>query len=639
MDRHSPAVCLPERVSFARIPDLHPMPGLIQLQLDSFAWFQQEGLQELFREISPIDDFTGKRLGLEFLVPSEPFGPPKYSDDVCRERGATYSAPLTLTTRLSNKETGELIEKSVFLGDFPIMTRQGTFIVNGNERVVVSQLVRSAGAYFSLEEDAITGKRLAGARVIPTRGSWLEFETSTKHLLSVKIDRKRKLPVTTLLRALSGMIGEIYHSEELNLSTDEGILAAFAGVDNDPQIRYIQTTLERDPIKTEREALIEVYKKLRPGDPATRDNAYTFIKNLFFLPRRYDLGQVGRYKLNKKFDLSVPTGQRTLTLDDLVSIIRRLISLNNGRGRADDIDHLGNRRVRGVGELIQAQLRIGLLRMERIVKERMSIQEPGQATPNALLNIRPVVAALREFFAGSQLSQYLEQTNALSEVGLKRRISALGPGGLSRDRAGIEVRDVHNSHYGRLCPIETPDGANIGLISYLATYGKLNDYGFIETPYRKVCRRLPANDRRLLGREIRGVIGREREDIKTPDGKLLLKASRAVRVDEALFARLAEFLGETKVRIKPFVTDEVAYFAADDEESFRIAQASVQLTEQNEFVAERVTARAEGRFTEVQTDSLDYVDISPRQIVSVATSLVPFLEHNDVSRAQMGANM
>ncbi len=639
MDVISRTVHLPERISFARIPDLRSTPGLIQLQLDSFAWLKKEGLHELFSEISPIEDFSGKRLSLEFIVPPEPFGTPKYSDDVCRERSATYSAPLTLKVRLTNKETGELIEKDVFMGDFPMMTRQGTFVINGNERVVVSQLVRSAGAYFSLEEDAITGKRLAGAKVIPTRGAWLEFDTNAKNLLSVKVDRKRKLPVTTLLRALSGMIRDEYHIKELDLSSDEGILAAFADVDTDPQIRYIQATLDRDPAKTEQEALIELYKKLRPGDPVTLPNAYALIKNLFFQRRRYDLGQVGRYKLNKKFDLAIPAGQRTLTLDDLVCIIRRLIALNNGHGRGDDIDHLGNRRVRCVGELIQAQLRIGLLRMERIVKERMSIQEPGQATPSALLNIRPVVAALREFFAGSQLSQYLEQTNALSEVGLKRRLSALGPGGLSRDRAGIEVRDVHLSHYGRICPIETPDGANIGLISYLATYGQLNRYGFIETPYRKVCRKLPANDRRMIGREIQGVVGRERKDVVTAEGELLLKARRPVRVDESLFTKLANTLGDTEVRITSFVSDEVVYHTADDEENFRIAQATVQLTEQNEFIQERVTARYRGEFTETRADTIDYVDISPRQIVSVATSLIPFLEHNDVSRVQMGANM
>ncbi len=391
------AVALPERVSFARIPDIRPMPGLIQIQLDSFEWFKKEGLRELFEEISPIEDFTGKNLSLEFIVPPDPFGRPKYSEDECRERDATYNAPLTVKARLINKETGEIIEKDIFMGDFPLMTKEGTFIINGAERVVVSQLVRSPGVYFTVDEDATTGKKLFAAKLIPGRGAWLEFETSNKNLLTVKIDRKRKLPVTTLLRAIASLAKEQWHSEDLDLSTDQGILDAFAGVDNDPTIRYIQATLDRDPVKKEEEALLELYKKLRPGDPATLDNARSLVKNLFFNPRRYDLGNVGRYKLNRKLDLSIPQSQRILTMDDLVNIVRRLVSLNNGRGRKDDIDHLGNRRVRCVGELIQAQFRVGLLRMERVVKERMSIQEPGQATPNALINIRPVVAAMKEF--------------------------------------------------------------------------------------------------------------------------------------------------------------------------------------------------------------------------------------------------
>ncbi len=508
----SRAVALPERVSFARIPDIRPMPGLIQIQLDSFEWFKKEGLHELFTEISPIEDFTGKNLSLEFIVPPEPFGKPKYSEDECRDRDATYAAPLNVKARLVNKETGEIIEKDIFMGDFPLMTKEGTFIINGAERVVVSQLVRSPGVYFTADEDATTGRKLFAAKLIPGRGAWLEFETSNKNLLTVKIDRKRKLPVTTLLRAIASLAKDQYHAEELDLSSDQGILNAFRDVDNNATVRYIQATLERDPVKKEDEALLELYKKLRPGDPATIDNARSLVKNLFFNGRRYDLGSVGRYKLNRKLDLSTPQSYRTLTQDDLVNIVRRLIQLNNGHGRKDDIDHLGNRRVRCVGELIQTQFRVGLLRMERVVKERMSIQEPGQATPNALINIRPVVAAMREFFGGSQLSQFMDQTNALAEIGHKRRLSALGPGGLSRERAGFDVRDVHQSHYGRICPIETPEGPNIGLIGNLATYGQVNPYGFVETPYRKVVKRMPANDRRLIVREFRGVVGHERED-------------------------------------------------------------------------------------------------------------------------------
>jgi len=633
------AVALPERVSFARIPDIRPMPGLIQIQLDSFEWFKKEGLRELFEEISPIEDFTGKNLSLEFIVPPEPFGKPKYSEDECRDRDATFAAPLNVKARLINKETGEIIEKDIFMGDFPLMTQEGTFIINGAERVVVSQLVRSPGVYFTVDEDATTGKKLFAAKLIPGRGAWLEFETSNKNLLTVKIDRKRKLPVTTLLRAIASLAKDQWHSENLDLSTDQGLLDAFRDIDNDPNIRYIQATLDRDPVKKEEEALLELYKKLRPGDPATLDNARSLVKNLFFNPRRYDLGSVGRYKLNRKLDEVIPQNQRILTQDDLVNIVRRLVSLNNGHGRKDDIDHLGNRRVRCVGELIQAQFRVGLLRMERVVKERMSIQEPGQATPNALINIRPVVAAMKEFFGGSQLSQFMDQTNALAEIGHKRRLSALGPGGLSRERAGFDVRDVHQSHYGRICPIETPEGPNIGLIGNLATYGQINPYGFIETPYRKVYRRMQANDRRLIGRTMNNVIGRERENIVSPDGELLFKARTPTLIDEELFSKLSQVLGDAMVRIRPFVTDEVDYLTADDEENFWIAQANAILTENNEFAEDRVLARYQGEFFMESSENLDYMDVSPRQTVSVATALIPFLEHDDVNRALMGANM
>src|SRR5690349_3359258 len=339
----SRALALPERVSFARIPDIRPMPGLIQIQLDSFEWFKKEGLRELFEEISPIEDFTGKNLSLELIVPPEPFGKPKYSEDECRDRDTTYAAPLTVKAHLINKETGEIIEKDVFMGDFPMMTKDGTFIISGTERVVVSQLVRSPGVYFTAEEHAATGKNLFAAKLIPNRGAWLEFETSSKHLLTVRIDRKRKLPVTTLLRAITHLARDHYHTENLDLSTDQGILDAFATVDNDPIIRYIQATLDRDPVKTENEALLEVYRKLRPGDPVTLDNAHSLVNNLFFNARRYNLGKVGRYKLNRKLDLSVPLTHHILTLDDIVNIIRRLIALNNGYEHPDDIDHLGNR--------------------------------------------------------------------------------------------------------------------------------------------------------------------------------------------------------------------------------------------------------------------------------------------------------
>src|ERR1700694_2688646 len=626
------AVALPERVSFARIPDIRPMPGLIQIQLDSFEWFKKEGLRELFEEISPIEDFTGKNLSLEFIVPPDPFGAPKYSEDECRERDATYNAPLTVKARLINKETGEIIEKDIFMGDFPLMTKQGTFIINGTERVVVSQLVRSPGVYFTADEDATTGRRLFAAKLIPGRGAWLEFETSNKNLLTVKIDRKRKLPVTTLLRAISSLAKEQWFGEALDLATDQGILDAFRGVDTDPNVHYIQATLDRDPVKREDEALLELYKKMRPGDPATIDNARSLVKNMFFNGRRYDLGNVGRYKLNRKLDLAIPQSQRILTQDDLVNIVRRLISLNNGHGRKDDIDHLGNRRVRCVGELIQTQFRVGLLRMERVVKERMSIQEPGQATPNALINIRPVVAAMKEFFGGSQLSQFMDQTNALAEIGHKRRLSALGPGGLSRERAGFDVRDVHHSHYGRICPIETPEGPHIGLIGNLATYAKVNEFGFVETPFRRVYNRMPVNEssaEKLAGRTLR----RAAVD---PKGNEVLP------VHEKLDDKAVQKLLKAKVpavEIVPWISTEVEYLSADEEDMFGIAQANAALTPENNFVEARVPSRARGDFKIEDVGNIQYMDISPKQIVSVATAMIPFLEHDDAGRALMGANM
>ncbi|MGH2410659.1 MAG: DNA-directed RNA polymerase subunit beta, partial [Chloroflexota bacterium] len=471
------AVSEPQRNSrhtFARTRETLPMPNLIQVQLRSFHWFQTEGLRELFEEINPIQDYSQK-MELQFSVPDEPFGKPKYTAAQCRDLDLTYAAPLNVRATLHVRETGEIIEKTIFMGDFPLMTPQGTFIINGSERVVVSQLVRSPGVYFTRDIDPSSGRPLYMAKVIPNRGAWLEFETSNKNLLTVKVDRKRKIPVTTLLRAIG-------YGPELDTLFEE--------VDISPDRHYIKDTLSKDNTTTEEGALIEMYKKLRPGDPPTRDNAASLIQQLFFNPRRYDLGRVGRYKLNKRLAEPMDNNQRTLTKEDLALIVRRLIELNNsvdsptGPVRADDIDHLGNRRVRAVGELLQNQFRIGLLRMERVVKERMTIQDATNTTPSALINIRPVVAAVKEFFGGSQLSQFMDQTNPLAELTHKRRLSALGPGGLSRDRAGFDVRDVHPSHYGRVCPIETPEGPNIGLIGSLATYSMPNAYGFMETPYR-----------------------------------------------------------------------------------------------------------------------------------------------------------
>ena len=628
----SRAVSLPERVSFARIPDIRAMPSLIQVQLSSFDWFKREGLRELFAEISPIEDFTGKNLKLEFVVPDEPFQASKYSEDECRDRDATYAAPLYVIARLTYKETGDIVEKEIFMGDFPLMTKDGTFIINGAERVVVSQLVRSPGVYFTADDDPATGRQLFAAKLIPNRGAWLEFETSNKNQLSVKIDRKRKIPITTLLRAMAA-IGERDpgKSERTpDLRTDDALLKAFEDVDTNEAHRYIASTLDKDPVKTPDEALLEVYRKLRPGDPATLDNARNLVYNLFYHPRRYDLGSVGRYKLNRKLDLAIPQTIRTLTQDDVIAIVRRMVALDNGQGRKDDIDHLGNRRVRSVGELIQQQFRVGLLRMERVVKERMSIiQDASTATPNQLINIRPVVAAMKEFFGGSQLSQFMDQTNPLSEIGHKRRLSALGPGGLSRERAGFDVRDVHHSHYGRICPIETPEGPNIGLIGNMSTYAQINPYGFIETPYRRVIHRFPADDPRLVGQTLR-------RDVL--DGKSKPLASAGEVVDEALAAKLQKSkVGD--VQIVPWVSDEVDYLTADDEERSVIAQANASVDAEGHFTTERALARHGGDFVQEHLDRLDYMDISPRQTVSVAAALIPFLEHDDVNRALMGANM
>jgi len=629
------AVESPTRVSFGKLADVLPMPNLIEMQLSSFKWFQAEGLQELFAEISPIQDFSGK-MELEFSVPPEPFGKPKYSEAECRERDMTYSAPLNIRARLVIKETGEIIEKTIFMGDFPLMTKQGTFIINGSERVVVSQLVRSPGVYYTHDTDPSTGRLLYMGKVIPNRGAWLEFETSNRNVLTVKVDRKRKIPVTTLLRAVCYDM-----PKDERFDSDDKLRELFADADTNPNHHYIQTTLDKDTVKDAEGALLEVYKKLRPGDPPTQENAKSLMQSLFFNPRRYDLGRVGRYKLNKRLELPVSADERTLTPRDLVAIVRKLIEADNsvdsdaGPIHEDDIDHLGNRRVRSVGELLQNQFRIGLLRMERVIKERMTIQDPSSATPGALINIRPVVASIKEFFGGSQLSQFMDQTNPLAELTHKRRLSALGPGGLSRDRAGFDVRDVHHSHYGRICPIETPEGPNIGLIGSLATYGVPNRYGFIETPYRKVLRALSVNDPRLAGQ----ILG---EDARDEAGQTFARKGDVITggVLTALRAGSDGAAGaERQVRIQPVVTDDIAYLTADEEERFVVAQANVELTPDGHFAQDRISVRYNDRFTELAPDRIDYMDVSPRQLVSVATAMIPFLEHDDANRALMGSNM
>jgi len=544
------------RESFAQIKEVLEMPDLIEIQQNSYDWFLRDGIREMFNDISPIQDFTGN-LVLEIV--DYKLDEPKYSVAECRERDVTYNAPMRVKARLINKETGEVKEQEVFMGDFPLMTEKGTFIINGAERVVVSQLVRSPSVYYTAEFDA-SGKRICGATIIPNRGAWLEFETDVNENIYVRVDRTRKLPVTVLLRALgygsNGQIAEQFQDDE-----------------------RIRLTLERDHTESEDEALVEIYKRLRPGEPPTVDSARSLLYSMFFDAKRYDLARVGRYKLNKKLKLDVSPEIKHLTKEDIIATIKYLLLLMQGEGRADDIDHLGNRRLRSVGELLQNQFRIGLSRMERIVRERMTIQDVDVITPQMLINIRPVVAAIKEFFGSSQLSQFMDQTNPLAELTHKRRLSALGPGGLSRERAGFEVRDVHYSHYGRMCPIETPEGPNIGLIGSLSSFARVNEFGFIETPYRKVDK---------------------------DAGK---------------------------------VTGEIVYMSADEEDNYVIAQANALLDDEGKFINPKVNVRYADEILEVPVAQADYMDVSPKQVVSIATALIPFLEHDDANRALMGANM
>lgn len=545
-----------ERWSYAQIKEVLEMPNLIEIQQNSYEWFLNEGLREMFYDISPIQDFTGNLI-LEFV--DYILGEPKYSVEECKERDVTYAAPLRVKVRLINKETGEVKEQEVFMGDFPLMTEKGTFIINGAERVIVSQLVRSPGVYFAEQIDT-TGKKLFNATIIPNRGAWLEFESDANDNIFVRIDRTRKLPATVLIRAL----GHGSNGKVLELFNDDD---------------RIRATLERDNTDSEEEALVEIYKRLRPGEPPTVESARSLLETLFFDPKRYDLATVGRYKLNKKLNVEIEPEVRNLTREDIFATVRYTLKLMDGEGKVDDIDHLGNRRLRSVGELLQNQFRIGLSRMERVVRERMTIQDVDVITPQVLINIRPVVAAIKEFFGSSQLSQFMDQTNPLAELTHKRRLSALGPGGLSRERAGFEVRDVHHSHYGRMCPIETPEGPNIGLIGSLSTFARINQFGFIETPYRKVDKE------------------------------------------------------------KGMVTDEIEYLTADEEDNFVIAQANAPLDDEGKFKLNRVNARHGHEIMVVPVDQVDYMDVSPKQVVSIATALIPFLENDDANRALMGSNM
>ena len=615
--------------SFAQTSTVLDVPNLIQVQLDSFEWFKTDGLRELFEEISPIEDFPGGRFQLTFE--GHHFEDPKQSEEECRELETTFSAPLYVTVGLHTKGSGpgegEIKYQKLFIGDIPMMTTTGTFIINGAERVVVSQLVRSPGVYFTTTTDPTTGRVLASAKLIPIHGAWMEFDTDKRDVLSVKVDRKRKTPVTMLLRAIG-------------FTTDDEIRELFEDVDTDPDHPYIQTTIEKDTVVgSEDEALLEFYRRLRPGEPPSVENAKTLLENLFYNPRRYDLGRVGRYKLNRK--LGPPGDQdenaRTLSRQDIIHLLQAMILVNRGEREADDIDHLGNRRVRAVGELIQNHIRVGLMRMERVIKERMTTQvDPATTTPAALINIRPVVASVREFFGGSQLSQFMDQTNPLAELTHKRRLSALGPGGLSRDRAGFDVRDVHPSHYGRICPIETPEGPNIGLLGSLATYARTNNHGFIETPYRRVHRDILSTDSDLVGRTVD-------ETIVGTDGRSILNAGGLV--SKGLRTRISK-IPEQRIAVRPYVAADIVYLTADEEEEFVIAQANSKLNDKGEFVGDndntddvRVESRIRVEVAMEPAEGVQFMDVSPMQLVSVSTALIPFLEHDDASRALLGSNM
>ncbi len=598
-----------KRIFFTKTDDVLDLPNLVDHQNRSFQWFIEEGLGELLAEISPIDDYTGTKLSLRFK--EYRFEPPKLSEMEARENNVSYEAPLKATVELTNKVTGEIKEQEIYLGDYPWMTERGTFVINGAERVVVSQLIRSAGVFFT--SDLHGANNLYGAKVIPGRGAWLEFETSAAGALYVKIDRKRKIPVTTLLRALR--------------MTEAQMKEAFAHVDQG-KTSYLQATLDKDPTKGTNDALIEVYRRLRPGDLATVDNARSLLENMFYNFKRFDFSRVGRYKINKRLNLDVPNTaeNRMMRLEDLVAIIAEMMRLNNTQDPADDIDSLANRRVKLVGELVQRQFRIGLLRMERNTKDRMSMNEIETVTPAQLINARPVVAAVREFFASSQLSQFMDQINPLSELAHKRRLSSMGPGGLSRERAGFEVRDAHATHYGRICAVETPEGANIGLVLNLASYARINDYGFIETPYRKVINAATAQD-------AAGHIAAENLEV---NGKVIVKKGEKITAEAA--KKLASVKEQVTWPVKAKVTDKIFYMDAAEEEHAVIASAGEEVNEDGYFANERVSARSYLKSGEVDSHLITHMDASRKQIIGSSAGLIPFIEKNYVYRSLMGSN-
>ena len=602
-----------KRKFFTDVASAMPVSNLIEAQHASYDWFLKTGIRELFEETSPITDFTGRDLELYFE--EYYLDLPKFDEVTCREKNITYEAPLRVNVRLANKRTGQEVNQEIYLGDMPIMTDRGTFVVNGIERVVVSQLIRSPGAFFTAEN--VRGRRYYGAKIIPNRGAWIEIETDQNNVIWVKVDRKRKVAATSLLRAFG--YGSSEEMEKL-----------FADVNTHPNINFVEATLKKDASSTVEEGLIEIYKRIRPGDLATADNAKSLIHAMFFNFDRYDLGRVGVYKFNTKFSLGLSDErfdnkeERALSPEKLLLVLKEVVRLNVTQEEPDDIDHLGNRRVRAVGELVQNRFRVGLARMERIIKDRMSTYELESLTPNKLINARPVIGAVREFFMSSQLSQFMDQINPLAELEHKRRVSALGPGGLSRDRAGFEVRDVHTTHYGRICPIATPEGPNIGLVGHLAIFSKINNFGFLETPYRKVVREVP-NEARFTEGEV------AREDVEG-----------VVSAGEAITADAAKKLEKTQrdiIPVAPRVTNEVVYLNSFEEERVVSAGATTPVDDDGRLLGDRVPARVFGRPATVSTDTIEYMDVASHQILSVATGLIPFLEHDDATRALMGTNM
>jgi DNA-directed RNA polymerase subunit beta len=631
--------------NYARIPVGLELPQLIQVQLDSFQRLKSEGLGSLFNEISPIVSYGGDlRLHFPSNTPIAKefdlqyrFEEPKNTIEECLERDLTYACPLYVSVLLDGAESSDKIKHDLFLGDFPEMTPKGTFIINGTERVVVSQLIRSPGVYFEAELDRATGRMMSTAKLIPDRGAWMEFETRKNDFIILKFNRKRTVPITVFLRALAA-VDDGLEDNPLKTGSDEEIMALFADVDTNEEHLYIDSSFGQEPeydlnVYTKSEAaLIEFYKRLRPGEPPQLDNARAYVVEQIFDPRHYDLERVGRYKLNQKLDLEdvVDGEHRMITKHDIIRLIRRMIQINNGVVPPDDIDHLGNRRVKTVGELIQNKIRVGLRRMERVIKERMSIRDQGTSvSPVSLVNIRPLVASLREFFGSSQLSQFMEETNPLSELRHKRTVSALGPGGLRRERAGFDVRDVHFSHYGRICPIETPEGPNIGLIGRLASFASVNEFGFIETPYRKVYRSMKGNDPNLVNHLLR-------QNIVDPDtGEVVYEAE--TRVTKEMAKKIKSF-GIEDVLVRPFVSDDYVSMSADAEDKFVIAQANAPVNEYNEFVR-RNSCRYHNQFAIYDYEYIDYIDVAPNQVVGISAALIPFLEHDDASRALMGSNM